>query len=139
MRFLLLSVALAACVTSAFGQREKPHEIYVKHFEVPPGYPPLARASRIQGTITMKLTIAADGKVSSIAIVGERNHKVLEEQAMAMVNQWTFGCSDCAAGGSYEQIVKFVYKLEGTSTPYRVTGDLPDEVTISAGYMIPQP
>jgi TonB family protein len=139
MRILLVSVVLTACVASVLGQSDKPHAVFVKHFEVPPGYSPLARASGIQGTVTMKLTIAANGAVSSVSIVGARNHKVLEEQAMAMVNQWTFGCSDCKAGESYEHIVKFVYKLEGPNTPYRVTGDLPDEVTISAGHMTPQP
>lgn len=36
-----------------------------QHLELPTGYPNVARAARLQGTVTVQLTISGDGKVTT--------------------------------------------------------------------------
>jgi TonB family protein len=36
-----------------------------QHLELPTGYPNVARAARLQGTVTVQLTISSDGKVTA--------------------------------------------------------------------------
>jgi outer membrane biosynthesis protein TonB len=109
--------------------------VYVKHLESPDRYPPLARQTRVSGTIVIKLTIAADGIVlQTESSVGGRNIGVLRDDAERIVKTWTFGCAGRPPDAPFEHTIKFIYKLETemTAPSLRVVMNLPDEVTLSA-------
>lgn len=56
--------------------------------QVVPEYPPLARESRIQGTVRFNATIGPDGHVENLQLVS--GHPLLVASAMKAVNQWTY-------------------------------------------------
>lgn len=112
--------------------------VYVRHLEPPSRYPPLARQTRISGTVSMKLTIAPDGTVRSVEpspgkeVVG---HPLLREYAEKLVKTWTFGCVGCAAGATFEQTISVKYELApdddvSVINHIGVVMNLPDEVII---------
>jgi hypothetical protein len=119
-------------------QQEKQPIVYVKHLE-PPYYPPLARMTRVHGTIVMKLRIGADGKV--LAIESESSDAVksgftiLKDDAEKIIKTWTFGCAGCPPGAPFDHTIKFNYVLDDNATPSTssVVMNLPDEVTMSTG------
>jgi hypothetical protein len=108
--------------------------VYVKHLESPVCYPPLARQTRVRGTIVIKLTMAADGIVlKTESSVGVKNIGVLRDDAERIVKTWTFGCAGCPPDAPFEHTIKFIYQLENemTAPSLRVVMNLPDEVTLS--------
>jgi hypothetical protein len=116
---------------------EKRPLIYVKHLE-PPYYPPLARMTRIQGTVVMKLKLGADGKVLTIEELSDTMKGVstiLRNDAGKNVKTWTFGCVGCAPSASFEHTIKFNYVLDDNAAlnSSKVVMDLPDEATMSVG------
>jgi hypothetical protein len=66
----MIRATILACsfllVPALLAQQQAQPIIYVKHLEPPLHYPPLARQTRLSGTIVMKIQIAADGKVLAI-------------------------------------------------------------------------
>jgi outer membrane biosynthesis protein TonB len=129
-------------VPSPAAQDEKQPIVYVKHLESPVRYPPLARQTRLTGTIVIKLTIAAAGSVlTTESSVGDKNttgFEVLKDEAERIVKAWTFGCAGCRPNASYEHTIKFIYKQEDSPTApsLRVVMNLPDEVTISTDAVV---
>jgi len=124
-------------IASTASSDEKRPLIYVKHLE-PPYYPPLARVTRIQGTVVMKLKLGADGKVLTIEASSDmmkRVSTILRNDAEKNVKTWTFGCVGCAPGASFEHTIKFNYILDDNAALNRskVVMDLPDEATMSIG------
>ena len=108
--------------------------VSVKHLESPARYPPLARQTRVSGTIVIKLKIAADGAVlKTESSLEGKNIGVLREDAERIVKTWTFGCAGCPPDAPFEHTIKFIYKLENAMTAprLRVVMNLPDEVTLS--------
>jgi outer membrane biosynthesis protein TonB len=118
-------------------EEEEQPIVYVKHLESPVRYPPLARQTRLTGTIVIKLMIAADGTVlKTESSVGDKNttgFDVLKYDAERIVKAWTFGCRGCPPNAPFEHTIKFIYKQEdGFTVPcLRVEMNLPDEVTIT--------
>jgi protein TonB len=55
---------------------------------IEPKYPPQARTQRLQGRVTLSATIAVDGSVRDIAVVG--GSPILAEAAKAAVRQWKY-------------------------------------------------
>jgi outer membrane biosynthesis protein TonB len=132
------TVETQAPVAPSSAQEEKQRIVYVKHLE-PPYYPPLARMTRVSGTIEMKLKIGAGGAVLSVeSTVDGAKGKVrtmLKDEAEKNIKTWTFGCVGCPAGAPFEHTVRFKY-VQDMSLPERTIKtvmDLPDEVTMSAG------
>jgi hypothetical protein len=129
-----IEVPTPSALTSA--EREQPI-VYVKHLESPIRYPPLARQTRIAGTIVIKLTIAADGTVlkteSSVGDKNTRGFDLLKDDAERIVKAWTFGCAGCSPNAPFEHTIKFIYKQEDsfTTPSLRVEMNLPGEVTIT--------
>ena len=116
--------------------------VYVKHLESPVRYPPLARQTRVSGTIVIKLTIAADGTVlKTESSAGGKNLGVLRDDAERIVKTWTFGCAGCPPDAPFEHTIKFIYKVDGemTAPSLRVVMNLPDEVTLSTDADLVQP
>ena len=118
--------------------QEKHPIIYVRHLEPPRGYPPLARQTRLSGTIMIRLTIAADGTVlsteSSPGDGDTRGFPILRGDAEKLVKRWTFGCVGCPSNSPFEHTIKFKYRLDNEDVlpDNWITMDLPDEVTITA-------
>ena len=126
------TVAVQTPSPSTPDQEEKPI-IYVKHLEPPLHYPAVARAAQLQGTVIVKLTIAADGAV--LTAESSSGYPLLRDETEKLVKKWTFGCANCSPRVPYEKTIKFIYRLEGEGISYddtRIVMDLPNEVTITA-------
>jgi len=132
-----MSRLAAACLSlilanSAFGQGGE--SVCVKHIEVPE-FGPLARAARLEGKVTVSLTIDADGKV--IEAKGTGAPRVLCTQSEKNIRLWTFTKPTSAPS---VQTIVYEYVLEGPPSEHyysHATFDLPDHVTISS--RIPKP
>jgi Gram-negative bacterial TonB protein C-terminal len=139
VKFSLVMMCLVL-TPAAPAQREKRPIVYAKHVELP-HYPPLARQTRVSGTVVMKLMIAADGTVLSVEPVASSDtkniHQLLDkfrDDAERTIKTWTFGCAGCPPNATYEHIIRFNYKLGDSmqfGEPDRFVMDLPDEVVIS--------
>ncbi len=139
MRPLLAGILAMVLGFGGAPQGEKAPLVYVKHLEPPLGYPPIARAARLQGLITVKLTIAGDGSVIAAEATAEdpqlQAHSLLQAVTEKLVRKWTFGCFNCPPASEYVHIVKFLWKLEGEERPSNnatVVMDLPNQVTVTA-------
>ncbi len=119
-------------------QGEKQRLIYVKHLE-PPYYPPLARQTRVHGTVVMKVKIGTDGRVHGIESESMDTPKaafaMLKDHAEKNIKTWTFGCVGCSPDAPFEHIIKFEYVLDNNlpESTSNVAMDLPDEVKMSTG------
>lgn len=137
MKFNLLMLSLVL-ISATSAQPEKQPIIYVKHLE-PPYYPPLARQTRVHGTVVMKLKIGADGRILGIESEPLDTPKaafaMLKDHAEGNIKTWTFGCVGCSPDVPFEQIIKFAYVLDYNLPDYTssVAMDLPDKVTMSTG------
>jgi hypothetical protein len=132
MKFSIMVVSLLISLVG-LPQEEKQPIFYVKHMEPPLHYPPLARQVQIQGTVIVKLTIAANGTV--IATESPDAHPLLKDDTEKLLKKWTFGCAYCSSAAPYEKTIKFIYRLNGEGISYddsRVVMELPDEITITA-------
>jgi hypothetical protein len=134
-KMLLLTIVLFSLVATLHAL-DAPR-VCVKHVVSPLRYPPLARAARLQGTITAKLLIGVDGAVRSVTTSTDdlslRSHPVLQDEIERLVRQWTFECFGCASA-EFEHSVRFTYRLNGEDSyehDLKVTMDLPGEVAIS--------
>lgn len=137
---MLLSVLLFGFLTTiGTAQRQQSAIIYAKHIEPTRGYPTLARMARIQGTVTLKLRIAPDGKVLAIESSADdpllKQTPVLQKYAEEWVRPWTFGCTGCAEGVTFEHTLKVVFALKTPARAYDDTTvilNLPDEMLVTA-------
>ncbi|HKY23123.1 MAG TPA: TonB family protein [Vicinamibacterales bacterium] len=59
-----------------------------KIVDVPPGYPPRAKALRIQGSVEVDIVIGADGAVDDARIV--KSSPWFDEEALTAVRQWRY-------------------------------------------------
>jgi hypothetical protein len=136
---LLLSLALVCWASLAFAQTQNPAVITPKHIELPSRYENLARSARLQGTITVQLTISGDGKViaaePSSTDAELKAHPILQAKTAELTRRWTFTCSSCSKDSRHTYVVTFIYKLDGKESAYddtRIAVDWPDHVTITA-------
>ena len=132
------TVEIQTSLASTAAEDEKRPLIYVKHLVPPRGYPPLARQTRLGGTIVIKLMIASDGTVlSTQSAPGDKDttgFQLLRDDAEELVKKWTFGCVGCPSNSAFEHTIKFKYWLDNEDIlpDNWITMDLPDEVTITA-------
>src|SRR5271168_1225176 len=93
------TIEIQAPAASTATEEEKQPIVYVKHLEPPLHYPPLARQTRMSGTILMKLKIAVDGSVLAVESSPGDSRTVgfviLRDDAEKVVKTWTFGCVGC--------------------------------------------
>ncbi len=54
----------------------------------PVKYPPLARQTRITGTVILKVVVASDGNVSHVDVIS--GHPLLEENSIQGISKWRF-------------------------------------------------
>jgi hypothetical protein len=135
--FLFGFFSTAALIAPTMAQEQARRTIYVKHLEPPRLYPALARQTRVQGTIVIKLVIDADGTVlsteSSRGDASTTGFDILKGDAEKIVKTCTFGCVGCASNAPFEHTIRFKYQLDYQDTlpNNRVVLNLPDEMTIS--------
>jgi protein TonB len=55
---------------------------------VPPVYPALARAARVQGTVVLQVEISTEGRVQNVSVMS--GHALLNDAAIQAVRQWTY-------------------------------------------------
>ena len=70
-------------------------------------YPPLARMTRISGTIVLKVSVAADGTVDGVEVL--RGHPLLAEATLKTVKEWRFTPQE-GAQRSFELNCEFVVR-----------------------------
>ena len=56
----------------------------------PPEYPAVAVRNRWEGTVSLRVHVASNGKVESVEIMRSSGRKVLDEEAVRTVRQWLF-------------------------------------------------
>jgi protein TonB len=56
--------------------------------QVSPAYPPLAKAARVQGTVTFEATIGKDGSVENLNLLS--GPPLLVQSALEAVQQWKY-------------------------------------------------
>ena len=81
---LLLASGLAASAAAA-GQEEVNRKVKT---QVAPVYPELARRMNISGIVKVQVTIAPNGTVKTVKLVG--GHPVLANSAMDTVKKWRY-------------------------------------------------
>jgi TonB family protein len=63
-------------------------KVPVKVRDVKPTYPPIAQSARVQGVVIVEAIIDADGTIAASRVL--RSIPLLDEAALASVNQWKF-------------------------------------------------
>jgi hypothetical protein len=136
----MIRATILACsfllISALPAQQQVQPVIYVKHLEPPLHYPPLARQTRLSGTIVMKLRLAADGAVLAIeSSPGDsrtQGFEILRDDAEKIVKTWTFGCVGCPPDAPFENTLRFHYSMDDQNVVQdnRVIMNLPDELTI---------
>jgi TonB family protein len=58
------------------------------HNNRPPRYPDIAKQNRWEGTVLLKLSIDAQGRVTDVAVLRSSGHPVLDAEAAAAVRIW---------------------------------------------------
>jgi TonB family protein len=91
-RFLLFVSAFLFAVNFASAQDVVPVDKltldqHVDH-RVPPVYPPIAKAARVQGTVDFVVKIGVTGKIESMKVVS--GPPMLQQAAMDALKQWTY-------------------------------------------------
>jgi len=122
----IVSLILALLLSAGCARKD---EICVKHLEVP-DHPRIALLARIQGTVTLDLTIAADGRVISVSGSGD---SLLKSAAEANIRGWVFSGSTKSASTVRQLTITFEYiSTAGTEDNPRaaVAFDLPGRVQI---------
>jgi TonB family protein len=103
----------------------------------PPRYPPLARRSQIQGTVTLEVEIGADGAV--ISARGSGAHPMLVDAAEQNVRTWMFRSGGPA---SSKRNIAYVYRIAGEparrEVPPAVVLELPDRLELTVRPLEPE-
>jgi TonB family protein len=131
----VLAFLLVCSVGTCFGQGGEAR--CPRHIETPV-YPSIANTAHVTGTVTLTLTIDADGNVADVEAKTESNvpraSQLLEVVAVANIRQWTFARPPFAP---YKQTIVYDYKMDQSlplDGPTKVTFDLPERVTIVASF-----
>ena len=84
-------------------------EPYLKSAPMP-FYPQLARAARIEGNVSLRLTVDERGDASEVEATS--GHIVLRQAAIDNIKSWKFGWPQPCACRVHREVV-FLYKLSG--------------------------
>jgi TonB family protein len=85
---------------------------------VPPQYPFMARVYQVEGSVTVEVEVAPDGRV--VGVEGSGSNPILVEAAQRNVAQWQF---EAPQKGSFpvRQTIIYEFKLEGKPTRVGLT------------------
>jgi TonB family protein len=84
-----------------------------------PFYPRIALTARVEGTVSLRATVTAQGEASDVEAISD--HPLLQQAAIENVKSWKFGGPNpCAC--TVKKEITFVYKLSGrTETDHSPT------------------
>lgn len=85
--FLFLTPAVAQEASKSQNKSQGPAVRKVK-MHVQPVYPEMARHMKLAGVVKLELTIAPDGKVKNVKVLG--GHPLLAEAAVDAAKRWTY-------------------------------------------------
>ncbi len=130
-KLALVLMFLASAIT-CFGQAD--NLLCPKHIEAPE-YPAIARIAHIVGRVAVKLTVDADGNVSSAEIVNEDPAtKLLQRNSRENATKWTF---EKPPHAPFDLTITYEYRLDeslpvdpGDRPITKVILDLPNHVSI---------
>lgn len=126
---------------SGFAQKQTP--LCPKHIETPT-YPQIGRMANIAGTVVLKVTVGADGRVTDVAAATPRKVlQILAKGAAENLRRWTF---EKPPSAPYVETITYDYEFDSSLPPAggssnlpnitKVSFDLPDQVTIAANERI---
>jgi protein TonB len=58
--------------------------------KVNPAYPPAAKQENLEGTVDLRIQILTSGRPSEVSVARSSGHRILDEAAVAAVEQWQF-------------------------------------------------
>jgi TonB family protein len=105
-------------------------DLRLTHSE-PLRYPPLARQTRISGTVVAQVSLANDGKVDHVQIVS--GHPLLQQSVADAIGQWTFSPQP-GEPRSFELRCEFV--LDGSPSGHKGVANEPFHLLIFAAPVV---
>jgi TonB family protein len=140
MRRVAFGCIAAGLAASCLGQTLCP-----THIETPV-YPAPALIAHIQGTVTVTVTIEADGQVKNVVVADKPGHQaqaVLQQSAVDNMRHWTF---EKPPSAPFIQVMVYRYEFDSSLKPdannhpgTKVNFDLPDRVTLLFGSTVINP
>jgi TonB family protein len=110
MKSLAVAILTATLLATAAGEtRTSGDERNIENLatrRVQPAYPPLAQKYRIEGTVTVQVSVGNDGKVTQAEFV--RGHNIFRSVSLDAAKRWEF---KPPGNGSLQGTVQFVFKL----------------------------
>ena len=89
-------------------------------------YPVLALAARIEGMVTLELTVGKDGKVADAKTVGFAN-RVLADAALLNIRQWRFRALNEPGAAAPTILLTYGFKFQGVSSGKLIEGFVFDD------------
>jgi protein TonB len=81
----------------------------------PPAYPPISKRKGEQGTVTLLVSIRADGQVSAVTLSKSSGHQNLDTAALAAVRTWKYIPATTDGQPRASQVLQsLVFKIEKT-------------------------
>jgi Gram-negative bacterial TonB protein C-terminal len=128
-----LTFLVLACCNIQVGSLKPPCVVHLES----PSYNNVARFARLQGDVTVAVTIDSDGRVSSATATGTSS-SLLRDEAEKNIRTWIF-----EKGGSRLIEVHFIFRLVQpevqNNPPAKVTFDLPERVTVVSNFAPKEP
>ncbi len=81
----VVRVAMAAARQQAGTDNQEPPDFRGNR---PPVYPAVAIARRLEGTVVLRLTVDASGRVADVEVVDSSGHAALDEAAVEAIRKW---------------------------------------------------
>ena len=111
-----------------------PKDICVVHWKSI-NYNPVARQARLQGNVRLEVSVGSDGKVSEVRVLPSDAHKLLQDEAVKNMNEWTFNAGEKRSFG-----IVYEFRLAMPETDYDaptfVTVDFPTKVHVESQFKV---
>lgn len=96
-------------------------------------YNELARQARFQGDVRLGVSVDPKGSVSKVVVVQSNAGKLLQDEAVKNVKEWTFN-----SGGERNVVIVYEFRLvmpevHYTPTPH-ITADFPNRVHVETNF-----
>ncbi len=104
---LLAAIVIATLLSSGVTAYDERNIENLATRRVQPAYPPMAQKYRIEGTVTVQVSVSTDGKVAKAEFV--RGHNIFRSVSLDAVKRWEFRPpGEAGLNGT----VNFVFKLD---------------------------
>jgi|HubBroStandDraft_6_1064221.scaffolds.fasta_scaffold949262_2 TonB family protein len=111
-----------------------PKDICVVHWKSI-NYNPVARGARLQGDVRLEVSVGPDGKVSDVRVLPSDAHKLLRDEAVKNMNEWTFSAGEKR---SFDIVYEFRLIMPETDydAPTSVYVDFPTKVHVESQFKV---